>query len=108
MLFLVCNQIEHGISTSQPVNQESRERQMCQLPNANRRLGEQVQQALNKIKKPSTAEEISELLNRNLGPGDWPFRQKKVTAWLRNAVLGVQLIGCLSNFRSCRSLLTTA
>jgi hypothetical protein len=73
------------MSISQPVNLESREPQMRQLPNANRRLGEQVQRALNKIKKPSTAEEITELLNRDLGPGDRPFQTKEVTAWLRNA-----------------------
>ncbi len=58
---------------------------MRELPNANRRLDEHVRRALNKIKKPSTAEEITELLNRDLGPGDRPFQAKEVTAWLRNA-----------------------
>ncbi len=37
------------------------------------------------IKKPSTPEEITELLNRDLGPGDRPFQAREVTAWLRNA-----------------------
>jgi hypothetical protein len=58
---------------------------MRELSNANRRLNEYMRRALNKIKKPSTAEEIAELLNRDLGPGDKPFETKEVTAWLRNA-----------------------
>jgi hypothetical protein len=48
-------------------------------------LDEHVLRALNKIKKPSTAEEITELLNRDLGPGDRPFQTKEVASWLRNA-----------------------
>jgi hypothetical protein len=32
----------------------------------------------------STAEEIAELLNRELGPGDRPFQTKEVAAWLRD------------------------
>jgi uncharacterized membrane protein YebE (DUF533 family) len=40
---------------------------------------------VNKIKKPGTSEEIAELLNRDLGPGDQPFQVREVAAWLRNA-----------------------
>lgn len=58
---------------------------MGQASNANRRLEEHIRRALNKIKKPSTAEEITELLNRDLGPGDRPFPARDVAAWLRNA-----------------------
>jgi len=58
---------------------------MRELPNANRRLDEHIRRALNKIKKPSTPEEITELLNRDLGPGDRPFQAREVSAWLRNA-----------------------
>jgi hypothetical protein len=39
---------------------------------------------LNKIRKPSTAEEITELLNRDLEPEDRPFQTKDVAEWLRN------------------------
>jgi hypothetical protein len=58
---------------------------MHERPNPNRRLDEHVWRALNKIKKPNTAEEITELLNRDLGPEDRPFQAKEVAAWLRNA-----------------------
>jgi hypothetical protein len=58
---------------------------MRQVPNANRRLEDHVLRALNKIRKPSTAEEITELLNRDLSPGERPFRTKEVANWLRNA-----------------------
>jgi hypothetical protein len=58
---------------------------MRELPNANRRFDEYIRRALNKIKKPSTAEEITELLNRDLGPGDRPFQAREVAARLRNA-----------------------
>jgi hypothetical protein len=58
---------------------------MRELRIANRRLVEHVRRALNKIKKPSTAEEITELLNRDLGPGDRPFQAREVASWLRNA-----------------------
>jgi len=57
---------------------------MRQVPKANRRLGDHVRRALNKIRKPSTAEEITELLNRELGPGDRPFQAREIAAWLRN------------------------
>jgi len=39
---------------------------MRQVPNANRRLDDHVLRALNKIRRPSTAEEITELLNLDL------------------------------------------
>jgi NodT family efflux transporter outer membrane factor (OMF) lipoprotein len=39
---------------------------MKKIPNSSRRLSEHILRALNKIKKPSTAGEITELLNRNL------------------------------------------
>jgi hypothetical protein len=58
---------------------------MRQVPNANYRLDEHILRALNKIKKPGTAEEITELLNRDLGSGDHPFQVREVAAWLRNA-----------------------
>jgi hypothetical protein len=51
---------------------------MDQVLNADCRLDEHVVRALNKIWKPSTAEEIAELLNHDLGPGDRPFRRKKL------------------------------
>jgi len=58
---------------------------MRELPNADRRLAEYIRRALNKLKKPSTTEEITELLNRDLGPGDRAFQVRDVAAWLRNA-----------------------
>ena len=73
------------MSASQPIGFPIREPQMGQASNANHRLDEHVRRALNKIKKPSTAEEITELLNRDLGPGDRPFQAREVADWLRNA-----------------------
>jgi hypothetical protein len=58
---------------------------MRQGPNANRRLDDHVLRALNKIRKPSTADEITELLNRDLGPGERPFQAREIATWLRNA-----------------------
>jgi hypothetical protein len=58
---------------------------MPKVPDADRRLGEHVIRALNKIRKPSTAEEITELLNHDLDPGDRPFQPRVVAAWLENA-----------------------
>jgi hypothetical protein len=58
---------------------------MRQVPNGDRRLDEHLLRAMNKIRKPSTAEEITELLNRDLEPGDRPFLARDVEAWLRNA-----------------------
>ncbi|MFY9909264.1 MAG: hypothetical protein WAK56_05450 [Candidatus Sulfotelmatobacter sp.] len=57
---------------------------MRQPLNANPRLDEQVRRALNKIKRPSTAEEIAELLNQELSPGDSPFSEAEVERWLRD------------------------
>ena len=57
---------------------------MRQPLNANPRLGEQVRRALNKIKRPSTAEGITELLNQELSPGDNPFSEAEVVRWLRD------------------------
>lgn len=58
---------------------------MAQIPISSRRLDEHISRALNKIRKPSTAEEITELLNRELDPGDRVFQTKEVAAWLRSA-----------------------
>lgn len=55
---------------------------MRQLPNTSH-LDERLVRALNKIKKPSTAEEIAELANRDLGPGDRALQLSEVDAWLR-------------------------
>ena len=57
---------------------------MRKIPNSSRRLDEHILRALNKIKKPSTAEEITELLNRDLELDDRPFQTKEVAEWLRN------------------------
>jgi hypothetical protein len=56
---------------------------MRKSPNS-RRLDEHITRALNKIRKPSTAEEITELLNRDLEIEDRPFQTKEVADWLRN------------------------
>jgi hypothetical protein len=58
---------------------------MREIANSRRRLGERISRALNKIRKPSTAEEITELLNRDLELEDRPFRTMEVAEWLRNA-----------------------
>ena len=57
---------------------------MRKIPNSSRRLDEHISRALNKIKKPSTPEEITELLNRDLDPDDRPFQIKEVAERLRN------------------------
>jgi hypothetical protein len=57
---------------------------MKKTPNSNRRLSEHISRALNKIKKPSTAGEVTELLNLDLEQGDRPFQEKDVAEWLRN------------------------
>ena len=57
---------------------------MRQIPNSSRRLDEHISRALNKIRKPSTAEEITALLNRDLEPEDRPFQTKEVAERLRN------------------------
>jgi len=58
---------------------------MNQPKDADGRLDQLVLRALNRIRKPATAEEITELLNRELGPGDRPLDAKEVETWLRNA-----------------------
>jgi hypothetical protein len=57
---------------------------MRQIPNSSRRLDEHIARALNKIRKPSTPEEITELLNRDLEPEDRPFQAREVAERLRN------------------------
>jgi hypothetical protein len=57
---------------------------MKKIPNLSRRLDEHILRALNKIRKPSTASEITELLNRDLDFDDGPFQAKDVAEWLRN------------------------
>ena len=57
---------------------------MKKIPNSSRRLSEHILRALNKIGKPSTASEITELLNRDLDLDDRPFQAKDVAEWLRN------------------------
>jgi hypothetical protein len=58
---------------------------MRQIPSANGRLNDHVLRALNRIRKPSTAEEITELLNRDLDPEDQPFQTREIATWLWNA-----------------------
>jgi len=75
-------QAERKMSTSQ-IHSPARETQMRQVPNANLRLDEHIVRALNKIRKPSTAEEITELVNGDLGAGELPFEPQEIAAWLR-------------------------
>ena len=49
------------------------------------RLTADIARALNRIKKPSTAGEITELLNRELDPDDRAFRTQEVEDWLRDS-----------------------
>jgi hypothetical protein len=58
---------------------------MKKISNPSRRLSEHILRALNKIRKPSTAGEIAELLNRDLDPEDRPFQAKDVAEWLCNS-----------------------
>jgi hypothetical protein len=58
---------------------------MKKIPNLSRCLSEHILRALNKIRKPSTAGEITELLNRNLDLEDRPFQANDVAEWLRNS-----------------------
>ncbi len=62
---------------------ENSSSQMNKAPNSSRRLSEHISRALNKIKKPSTAGEITELLNLDLDQEDRPFQEKDVAEWLR-------------------------
>ena len=58
---------------------------MRQTPSSNRRLDAHISRALNTIRKPSTAEEIAELLNRELDYEDRPFEPKEVAERLLNS-----------------------
>jgi hypothetical protein len=51
---------------------------------ADEKLDDLIVRALNKIRKPSTAGEIAELLNRELGPRDQFFDAMEVETWLRS------------------------
>jgi len=75
----------------------AREPQMRKAPRTIHRLDEHILRALNKIKKPGTAEEITELLNRDLGPGDQPFQVREVATWLREAEENVLSLYWLGN-----------
>lgn len=57
---------------------------MKKIPNSSRRLGERIVRALNQIRKPGTAGEITDLFNRDLDLGDRPFQAKDVAEWLQN------------------------
>jgi hypothetical protein len=72
------------MGTSQSIR-HIQELQMGRGSNPGRRLDEHMLRALNKLKRPSTAEEITELLNRDLGPDDRPFDVSEVATWLRGA-----------------------
>jgi len=63
---------------------ETVEAAMRKIPNSSCRLSEHMLRALNEIRKPSTAGEITELLNRNLDLGDRPFEAKDIAEWLQN------------------------
>lgn len=63
--------------TSQSIR-HIQELQMGRGSNTGRRLDEHMLRALNKLKRPSTAEEITELLNRDLGPDDRPSMPAKL------------------------------
>lgn len=58
---------------------------MMKTSNSRRSLEKHITRALNKIRKPSTVEEIAELLNHELDPWDRAFQAKEVAEWLRNA-----------------------
>jgi hypothetical protein len=58
---------------------------MKKIPNSNRNLNEHILRALNKIRKPSTAGEITELVNRDLDLEDHPFQAQDIVEWLRNS-----------------------
>jgi hypothetical protein len=56
---------------------------MRKIPNSSH-LDEHISRGLNKIRKPSMAEEITELVNGDLEPDDRPFQTKDVAERLRN------------------------
>jgi hypothetical protein len=76
------------VSSSKPRNGgclEYSPSSMKKTPSSNRDLSEHISLALNKIRKPSTAGEITELLNRDLDQGERPFEEKDIAQWLRNS-----------------------
>jgi len=73
------------MSISQQIHFHPREGKLRHVASPEPRLDEHVLRALNKIKKPSTAEEITELLNRDLGPAGRPFQTSEVATSLRSA-----------------------
>jgi hypothetical protein len=58
---------------------------MRQISSSNRRLDAHISRALNTIRKPSTAEEITELLNRELDSEDRPFETEEVAERLQSS-----------------------
>jgi hypothetical protein len=58
---------------------------MDPTPKLSRDLTLHMLRALNRIRKPSTAEEITELLNRELDLDDRPFRSEEVAEWLQGS-----------------------
>jgi hypothetical protein len=73
------------MGSPEPIQHQIREPEMPRFSNTNRRLDDHLLRALNKIRKPSTAEEITELLNRDLDPGERPFQAREIATWLRNS-----------------------
>jgi len=73
------------MSSTHQTHLQTRESDFRQIPKTNRRLEEHLRRALNRIRKPSTAEEIAELLNRDLGAGELPFEPHEIAAWLRES-----------------------
>ena len=53
--------------------------------NSNQSLEGYIMRALNKVKRPSTAEELADLLNRELDSGDQTYQTKDIAEWLRNS-----------------------
>ena len=70
---------------------------MSPTRSAKERFEESVMRALNKIKRPSSAEEITSVLNGELGPGDPPFSRQEVEAWLRSSDHAVLALYWLRN-----------
>ena len=63
----------------------ARTSEMTKTSDSRGALDKHITRALNKIRKPSTVEEIAALLNHELDPGDRVFQTKEVAEWLRNA-----------------------
>jgi hypothetical protein len=73
------------MSNTHQTHLQTPESDFRRIPRTNRRLEEHVHRALNKIRKPSTAEAIAELVNRDLGAGELPFEPQEIAAWLRES-----------------------